>query len=81
MEVSIHGAKARRAGLLVRVESGEKITIARAGLPVARLVPIREHKEKRIAGQAKGKIIIHDDFDALLPPEIVAGSDRWNAKY
>lgn len=71
MKVNIHEAKTKLSELLVRVEGGEEITVARAGKPVARLVPIREHKGKRIAGQAKGKIAIHDDFDAPLPPEML----------
>lgn len=37
--VNIHDAKTHLSSLLVRVESGETITIARAGRPVADLVP------------------------------------------
>lgn len=72
MKVNIHEAKTKLSELIVRVESGEEITVARAGKPVARLVPIREHKGKRTAGLAKGKIKIQDDFDAPLPAEILA---------
>ncbi len=37
--VNIHDAKTQLSKLLARVENGETITIARAGRPVADLVP------------------------------------------
>lgn len=37
--VNVHEAKTTLSKLLERVESGERITIARAGRPVADLVP------------------------------------------
>jgi len=39
MTVNIHAAKTRLSDLVARVEKGERITIARAGKPVAQLVP------------------------------------------
>ena len=40
MTVNIHAAKTRLSDLVARVEKGERITIARAGKPVAQLVPV-----------------------------------------
>ncbi|HEU0192387.1 MAG TPA: type II toxin-antitoxin system prevent-host-death family antitoxin [Mycobacterium sp.] len=37
--VNVHDAKTRLSHLLARVEHGETITIARAGRPVADLIP------------------------------------------
>ena len=37
--VNVHEAKTHFSKLLARVEKGERITVARAGKPVARLVP------------------------------------------
>lgn len=37
--VNVHAAKTQLSRLLARVEGGERITIARAGVPVAILVP------------------------------------------
>ena len=37
--INIHAAKTRLSQLVARVEKGERITIARAGKPVAQLVP------------------------------------------
>lgn len=70
MQVNIREAKSKLSGLLIRVQGGDEITIARAGKPVARLVPIRQHLKKRIAGLAKNKIIVIDNFDAPLPAQI-----------
>jgi prevent-host-death family protein len=40
--VNIHDAKTNLSRLLERVQAGERITIARAGTPVALLVPLPE---------------------------------------
>lgn len=37
--INVAEAKAKLSELLARVEAGEEITIARAGKPIARLVP------------------------------------------
>lgn len=65
--VNIHDAKTHLSRLIERVEAGEEITLARAGRPVARLVPYRPLREPRKPGLLKGKIWISDDFDAPLP--------------
>jgi len=71
MQINIHEAKTHFSRLLSKVESGEEITIAKAGKPVARLVPISLHIAKRIPGTAKGKIMIADNFDDPLPPDVL----------
>jgi prevent-host-death family protein len=70
MKVNIHEAKTHLSKLLQRVALGEEIIIAKAGKPVARLVPIKSHKARRPLGLAKGEFTVSDDFDAPLPPEI-----------
>jgi prevent-host-death family protein len=67
MEVNIHVAKTQLSRLLRRVAEGEEITIARAGVPVAKLVAIRPLGGSRPMGMDEGKIWIADDFDAPLP--------------
>jgi len=37
--VNVHEAKTHFSALLARVEKGERITVARAGKPVAKLIP------------------------------------------
>jgi len=63
--INIHEAKTHLSRLLVRVELGEEIILARAGKPVARLAP-----GKRRLGSAAGEFEVPDDFNAPLPPEI-----------
>ena len=64
MVVNVHEAKTHLSRLLQRVASGEEITIANAGVPVARLVPIAASSGKRELGTDAGRIWIADDFDA-----------------
>jgi prevent-host-death family protein len=72
MEINIHQAKTHFSRLLKRVANGEEVTIARAGVPVARLVPVEIRKKVRPLGFARDEIWIADDFDAPLPDEILA---------
>lgn len=65
--VNVHEAKTHLSRLLDRVAAGEEITIAKAGEPVARLVPIERRAKPRVPGQDKGKVVLDDDFDAPLP--------------
>jgi prevent-host-death family protein len=71
MEVNIHEAKTHLSHLLQPVAAGEEVTIARSGVPVARLVAL-EPKAKRPLGFARGEIWIADDFDAPLPDDLLA---------
>jgi prevent-host-death family protein len=71
-EVNVHEAKTHLSRLLARVEAGEEVLISRAGQPVARLVPARRARGKRRPGRFVGKGRIADDFNAPLPPEVLA---------
>jgi prevent-host-death family protein len=70
MQVNIHEAKTHLSRLLVRVELGEEIILARAGKPVARLAPMERKSAERRLGSAAGEFQAPDDFNAPLPPEI-----------
>lgn len=65
--VNIHEAKTHLSRLIERVEAGEEITLARAGRPVAKLVPFKRLLEPRPLGLWKGKVVIKPDFDDPLP--------------
>ena len=69
---NIHEAKTHLSRLLARVSAGEEVVIANAGVPVARLVPMAGGAE-RILGGEQGRITISPDFDAPLPPDVMAG--------
>jgi len=62
---NIHEAKSNLSKLIDKVEHGEEIVIARAGKPVAKLVPYLFDKSSRTGGQWKGKVKIAADFDHL----------------
>lgn len=64
--VNVHAAKTHLSRLLERVEAGEEITLARAGRPVAMLVPYRA-RQPRVLGLWKGRVWISPDFDDPLP--------------
>ena len=74
--VNIHEAKTHLSRLLAEVAAGEEIVIAKAGKPVARIVPVAGQRPERVLGIDKGSVVINDDFDAPLPDEMVAGFER-----
>jgi prevent-host-death family protein len=69
--VNTHDAKTRLSQLLEDVEQGADVVIARAGRPVARLVPFIPPRPPRKPGAMKGRIRIAGDFDAPLPDEVL----------
>lgn len=68
--LNVHQAKAQLSRLLARAAAGEEIVIAKAGQPIARLVPIARARKRRVPGRDAGKVWIADDFDDL-PPSIL----------
>ena len=64
--VNIHEAKTHLSKLLARVEKGEEIVIAKAGKPIARLIP-QANEKKRTLGTMRGKFVIPKDFDDAIP--------------
>jgi prevent-host-death family protein len=73
--VNLYEAKTKLSELVDRAAAGEEIVIAKAGKPKARLVPIAPARPKRKPGVWKGKVWIADDFDAPLPPDVLADFD------
>lgn len=65
--VNIHDAKTHFSRLLDRVAKGEEIVIAKAGRPVAKLVPHRAPAGPRTPGGWEGRVRIAPDFDELSP--------------
>lgn len=64
---NVSDAKEQLSALLVMVESGEEVVIARAGKPIARLVKFDRPKGKRKFGALRGKVWISPDFDEPDP--------------
>jgi prevent-host-death family protein len=67
MEVNIHEAKTHLSKLLERVSLGEEVIIAKAGTPVAKLVPFEMEPKSRVFGSAKGEFTVPDDFNEPDP--------------
>jgi prevent-host-death family protein len=67
IKVNIHEAKTHLSRLLQRVSAGEEIIIAKAGQPIARLLPYTSPLGRRKPGNDAGKISIANDFDDPLP--------------
>lgn len=70
--VNVHEAKTHFSKLLERAHAGEEIILAKAGVPYAKLVPIREARPPRVPGRFKGMFTVDDSvfFDPLPEDEL-----------
>jgi prevent-host-death family protein len=69
--VNIHDAKTHFSRFIDQAAAGEEIIIARAGKPVARLVPLASAREHtRTLGLGKERFTLPADFDHLHQEEI-----------
>lgn len=71
----MHEAKTQLSQLLRRVAAGEEITITRRGHEVARLVPVRSRRGRRL-GFDRGRFIVPDAFDEPLPDAVLDTFER-----
>jgi len=65
MTINVYAAKTRLSQLIDEAARGKEIIIARAGKPIAKLVPLS--KQARRLGALKGKFKVPGKFDAPLP--------------
>ena len=70
VSINLYDAKTHLSQLVDRAAAGEEIIIAKAGHPLARLVPLKPPRRTRVPGLLRGQIHIGDDFDAPLPEEM-----------
>lgn len=70
-QVNMHEAKSRLSALVEEVLAGGEVVIARAGKPLARLVPYKERSEPRKPGRWKDKLWVAEDFD-VTAEEVIA---------
>lgn len=73
--VNVRDAKLHLSRLLKRVEQGEVIVIARAGHPIARLVPLTPTHSPRMPGLYAGQVWIAEDFDSDEMADLFEGGD------
>jgi prevent-host-death family protein len=70
--VNIHEAKTQLSRYVDQAAAGEEVTIARAGKPVARLVPLQTSKKTRQLGLGKAIYTLPANFDSLHTEAIQA---------
>lgn len=69
--VNIHEAKTNLSRLVDEASQGKEIVIAKAGKPLARLVPFGKGRKRRRLGALCGRFTVPADFDAPLPHEVL----------
>lgn len=70
--ISLQDLERDPAGLLDRVEAGERLVVAREGRPVAELRPLASAaRGPRPFGLAAGSFTVPADFDAPLPDDLL----------
>ena len=66
-QVNLYEAKTNLSQLVERASRGEEIVIAKAGRPLARLVPLAKRTSPRPLGLLAGEVELGPDFDDPLP--------------
>ncbi|HEX7837013.1 MAG TPA: type II toxin-antitoxin system Phd/YefM family antitoxin [Kofleriaceae bacterium] len=69
---NLYEAKTNLSQLVDRAAAGEEIIIAKNGVPLARLVALEARPSPRTPGGWEQGVWIADDFDAPLPPDLLA---------
>jgi prevent-host-death family protein len=70
--INIHEAKTHLSRLVEQAALGKEIIIAKAGKPMARLVPLSNAPRPKKYGLLKGRFKVPDDFDAPLDAGVLA---------
>jgi prevent-host-death family protein len=70
--VNIHEAKTHLSKLLVQVEAGQSFVIAKAGKPIAQVIPLSDQGQpkKRRLGMLAGQFKVPDDIKTPFKDEI-----------
>lgn len=69
--VNVHEAKTHLSSLLARVRRGDRIIIAKNGVPIAEIRPLVATLAERHFGEARGQVEVSPDFNAPLPEEVL----------
>ncbi len=70
--VNLYDAKTHLSKLVERAAAGEEITIAKAGRPLARLMPLARRTGPRPLGLLAGEVVVGPGFDDPLPADMLA---------
>ena len=69
--INIHEAKTHLSRLVDEVSAGAEIVIAKAGKPMARLIPFQRRSSRRKLAALAGRFSVPDNFDAPLPSDVL----------
>ena len=69
--INLHEARTNLSRIVDEVAAGAGVVIAKAGKPMARLVPLKAIPQPKKLGLLKGRIHVPDDFNSPLPDEIL----------
>jgi prevent-host-death family protein len=70
IKINSHEAKVNFSKIMTQIANGQEIIITRSGQDFAKIIPINETPQKRIAGQDSDTAWIADDFNEALPKEL-----------
>lgn len=71
LTVNMHDAKTTLSKLVEQALAGEEVVIAKAGIPLVKLVPVQRIEAPRKPGRFKSQIVIAPDFDTT-PEEVIS---------
>ncbi len=70
--VNVHAAKTHLSRLVDEAAAGAEIIIAKAGKPLAKLVPLAaDPRPKRVLGLLAGRAVIPPDFEDPLSEDVL----------
>ncbi len=70
LTINIHEAKTHLSRFIEKAAAGEEIIIAKAGKPIAKLVPLDSLPASRNLGIFKGQLNVPEDLDEALPEDV-----------
>jgi prevent-host-death family protein len=76
--VNLYEAKTNLSQLVERAAAGEEIIIAKAGRPLARLVPLAKRTAPRPLGLFAGEVEVGPDFDDPLPEDLLRAFEGYD---
>jgi prevent-host-death family protein len=81
VQINIAEAKAKLSSLLERALAGEDIVIARAGKPVARLVPVREQPQRQRGAWRHWKVPPEIFLEPMGPEDLDAAEGKYTDEF
>ena len=80
-QINVAEAKAKLSSLLDRVLAGEEIVIARAGKPLARLVPVKEKARRKPGAWRDWKVSADVLLEPMLPEDLDAAEGKYTDRF